>query len=91
MLTDWHVVDFSKPLPVRVNVSAVSPGAKWALYFEDNRGFYRPLFGDNQRTGVSESRSSELSWNTPHRFRMKFYCIDGDVTLDSVTIGEQRR
>ncbi|MEI7900929.1 MAG: family 78 glycoside hydrolase catalytic domain [bacterium] len=86
MLSGWRVVDFSKPLQVRVNVSAITPGAKWALYFEDNRGFYRALFGDNPQTGLSERPASELSWSGPHRFRMKFYCIDGGMTLDSVTI-----
>ena len=86
MLSDWRVVDFSKPLQVRVNVSAITPGAKWALYFEDNRGFYRALFGDNPQSGLSERPASELSWNGPHRFRMKFYCIDGAMTLDSVTL-----
>jgi hypothetical protein len=67
-------------------VSSLSPGAKWALYVEDQHSFYHALFGDNTQTGVSVRPSSQLPWSGPHQFRVKFYCINGSLTLRSFTI-----
>jgi alpha-L-rhamnosidase len=87
MVSDWMVMDCSKPLKCVVKTSSVA--GEWCLQLEDGKRTHY-LIGDTRHVGTMEGDFAQLNLDGLQRFRLRFLAIgrggDCRIGLQEVSV-----